>query len=468
MKTDKIRKCLYIFIIVVSICGLAGCAKSNSSESPQSKESGADAALVPEEKQEVSFSDKPVNWNDMQWISMKEKMSEDDYEVLTEYLPAITQGIKIKWQEDENENEDLPGSLTLKEFWQTAVGTYGENEKIGWLGGPEIVCIQVGDLVSGNTGKEIVIETMSECYDKVLLCKIGNQYYGKVYGKRALCGMTNTGISWEGKEIGSYNQEVWNGREISTRICAQVKGKNNRIESYRIGNKEVSEKKFKDWEKKNVREAGSVESYSELPERKYNDLVVEEKTYTKSYKEGMNVTYTYPVVRGNSKAAKTINKFYKKKKKEWISQNEKYLEPASVEETTYYDTVDFVILYQDDTYIDVMQYGYHYLGGGHGNPYRINYIFSVKTGERLTATNILGKTKKEINQHIRERYLEYYNKVKDTDENPFMELNLIKDDLDSDWVGENFYYLSTEGQLIFFAPPYRLGSFAAGFIEVEY
>ncbi len=466
MKTDKIRKCIYIFITVISLCGLAGCAKWSSSELPQSKEAGADVSSVPEEKQEVSFSDKPVNWNDMHWISMKEKMSEEDYEVLTEYLPAITQGEKIKWQE--NENEDLSGDMTLKEFWQTAAGPYGEGEKIGWLGGPEIIRMQVGDFVSGNTGKEIVIETMSECYDKMLLCKIGNQYYGKVYGKRALYGMTNTGISWEGKEIGSYNQEVWNGREISTRICAQIRGRNNQIEGYRIGNQEVSEEKFKDWEKKNVLEAGRAESYSELPERKYNDLVIEEKTYTKSYKEGMNVTYTYPAIQGNSKTAKTINKFYKKKKKEWILQNEKYLEPASVEETTYYDTVDFVILYQDDTYIDVMQYGYHYLGGGHGNPYRINYIFSVKTGERLTATNILGKTKKEINQHIRERYLEYYNKVKDTDENPFMELNLIKDDLDSDWVGENFYYLSTEGQLIFFAPPYRLGSFAAGFIEVEY
>jgi len=217
------------------------------------------------------------------------------------------------------------------------------------------------------------------------------------------------------------------------------------------------------------------------------ELKITMKTYERTYKtkSGLvykTVSYQYPVVSGDSEAAAAINKFYAAQKKKWIKGSKNNLAYAKSDITQlakdsgdewdddrhYSDDVICEITSQDDRYISVMQTGYEYTLGAHGMPYRISYILDAKTGQKVTAAQLLGMTKKEVNEKVYSLYLQKKKKLEGSDENPFFPTDSDKaflKSMESMDFNKNMYYLKN-GKLRFYVDPYALGPYAAGYIEV--
>ena len=54
--------------------------------------------------------------------------------------------------------------------------------------------------------------------------------------------------------------------------------------------------------------------------------------------------------------------------------------------------------------------GYTYEGGAHGNPYRSCLTFDSETGKKLTAANVFGISKKQLNDKVHKLYLAKFDK----------------------------------------------------------
>ncbi len=412
-----------------------------------------------------------VNYDDIVWTGMKEKMTEQEYADFEDYLPVLYGEVEVHWTttyEAWEEGEESKGCQeTLKELLDHADqggGSYDYFANNRWHKNENIREIQMGDMI-GNDGKQELILGTELNPAHILIYKYGDAYYGTYYARRSFQCPRENGYYWAGKERGSYQRMEFDGKNLQENIMAQISHGNDNHFVYEIAGKKVTEKDFHHWEKENVDNIKEITTYYELPMRKYNDMKINTKTWTKSYKEGLDLCYTYPKIKGTSQAAKKINTFFAQQRKQWIAEHASVRKAAKKDEMHYSDDIDYVIVYQNEECINVMQTGYRYYGGGHGMPYRISTIFSVETGDVLTPMDILEQNKTEINEHVKQRYLEKWEKEKT--ESGLWEPEMIEEELNSDFVDETLYYLY-EGKLIFFAPPYRLGSFAAGFIEVEY
>ena len=189
----------------------------------------------------------------------------------------------------------------------------------------------------------------------------------------------------------------------------------------------------------------------------------------------MTFSYQYPFVKGNSAVANKINQFYKKARKDWYAADRTYRAEAkelwkSDEHPSghYSDDVSCLIGYSGNDYIGILQDGYIYTGGAHGSPYRLNAIFSAKTGKQVSAMEITGKTKKELNQIVRKDLKKSFRK------NPkdFYDKKTFLEGLKYDFAGKGSYYLmkdkkSGKPYLTFYAEPYLLAPYAAGYIETN-
>lgn len=209
-------------------------------------------------------------------------------------------------------------------------------------------------------------------------------------------------------------------------------------------------------------------------------LKLSTKTFEKEYKtkEGLlykKISFTYPVAEGNSEAAQTFNNFYKKVLAKWKKATKENLKDAKEVVTAmqneegdryFTDEVACEITSEDEKYISVLQSGYDYAMGAHGMPYRYTYIFDAKTGKKVSAANLLGMSKKQLNEKVRSLYIKRYDKTQKEGNYLFypnkeeVKATLAKMDFNN-----NLYYLKN-GKVRFYADPYALGPYAAGFIEV--
>lgn len=207
-----------------------------------------------------------------------------------------------------------------------------------------------------------------------------------------------------------------------------------------------------------------------------------EQTYT--YEDGtayLEASYEYPQITDDSAAAAKINNYLKKQYEKWKAQLDKdavdyktdyesYLGSLNNEEKprwTYTDTVTYEVTNNDGKYFSVLLSGYLYTGGAHGMPYRIPMTFDAATGEKLTAAKILGTTKAKTNAKVRKLYLKQYDK-KGAEAGFYGEGASGREALQKTLNGMNFnntFYVKN-GKLVFYADPYILGPYAAGFMEV--
>lgn len=200
------------------------------------------------------------------------------------------------------------------------------------------------------------------------------------------------------------------------------------------------------------------------------------KKYTlKNGKAYMKLSYQLPLVAGDSEAARAINDFYSKEKQKWINGHNNDRKDASRDgknggHAWSDDIMNCRVSFQD-SYINIYQEGYYYTGGAHGMPYRISHIFSVATGQQVTAAQVFGLTNQQVNEKVREKYIKRYNKTRGTNKCQFYGFDngkwLKKELKKIDFAGDEKYYLK-KGKLVFYADPYMLGPYAGGFIEVSF
>lgn len=230
---------------------------------------------------------------------------------------------------------------------------------------------------------------------------------------------------------------------------------------------------------------------SQQPAKAATGFKVADKKYEKSYQlddgsDYYKLTYQYPVLKGNSAAAKKINQTLEKQRKEWIkktktnadkykSEYEEYLTWAGKNDRawTYSDDVSYEITNNDGKYFSVLISGYEYTGGAHGMPYRIAYTFDAKTGQKLTAAKLLKTSKAKLNEKVRKLYLKKYDKEGidagfyasvEGDKNSASGRTELKKAL-APMDFNNAFYVK-DGKAVFYAEPYVLGPYAAGYIEV--
>ncbi|MDE7311351.1 MAG: DUF3298 and DUF4163 domain-containing protein [Eubacterium sp.] len=214
------------------------------------------------------------------------------------------------------------------------------------------------------------------------------------------------------------------------------------------------------------------------PNEDETELTFKMKTYKKDYKTEDGKTYKqvsfeYPSATGSSQAAQAFNQFYKKLLTKWKKQIKENLDDAKslVQEMEksgvyYSDEVTCKITSQDDKYISVLQSGYEFTLGAHGMPYRYSYVFDAKTGKKVSAASMLGISKSQLNQKVRSLYLKKFDKTNKEENYMFyQDRNAVKETLDKMDFNNNLYYLKN-GKLRFYADPYAVGPYAAGFIEV--
>ncbi len=225
-------------------------------------------------------------------------------------------------------------------------------------------------------------------------------------------------------------------------------------------------------------EGTAADEPDQAAESQSEGLQLKMKTYKKDYKtkEGRiykTVSFEYPVAQGDSDAAKAFNKFYKSLLTKWKKAAQENLkdaqeDTAQLEDTERYysDEVRCEITADDGKYISILQLGYDYSMGAHGMPYRYTYIFNAQTGKKVSAADLLGLSKKQLNEKVRGLFLNKFDKSYGTDEHPFYANRAdVKATLEKMDFNKNLYYLKN-GKVRFYADPYVVGPYAAGFIEV--
>lgn len=200
------------------------------------------------------------------------------------------------------------------------------------------------------------------------------------------------------------------------------------------------------------------------------------QTYTKEYKTEDGTVYKelsfeYPKAEDGSEAAEAFNKFYKNLRTKWLRQAKENLEDAKEivsqreDDTHYSDQVTCEITNNDKDYICVVQHGYTYEMGAHGMPYRYSYIFDVKTGKKVSAADMLGMTKAQLNKKVRNLYLKKFDKTQKEENFMFYpNREQVEEALSEMDFNQNQYYLKN-GKIRFYADPYAVGPYAGGFIE---
>lgn len=208
-------------------------------------------------------------------------------------------------------------------------------------------------------------------------------------------------------------------------------------------------------------------------------------TYAKDYKLDDGTTYftvkgKFPQIKDDSEVATKINQALTKEKtrmiRQWKKDSAEYKKDAEEfknEELTgieYGDEITYKVYSNDEKYFSVMLSGYLFLGGAHGTPYRSCLTFNAQTGEKLTAAKVFGISKKQLNQKVKKLYLNKYDKKgeeagffpgTDAEDGRKQLQNNLKDmDFNNDFYIKN-------GKAVFYASPYALGPYAAGFISVS-
>ncbi len=120
-------------------------------------------------------------------------------------------------------------------------------------------------------------------------------------------------------------------------------------------------------------------------------------------------------------------------------------------------------------FLTVDMSGYWYGGGAHGYPYRDQYLFDLDTGEALTITDFYDGSETEFKTLIAEKTEEnFYSYDLEDYGSPYFASN------GGDVYEQAYEYSSldsgtidfTEDGIIYYYPPYDMGPYASGFIEI--
>lgn len=217
---------------------------------------------------------------------------------------------------------------------------------------------------------------------------------------------------------------------------------------------------------------------------------VDEVSYKKDYKLKDGTTYfsvegKFPQITDNSASADKINQALTKEKnkivRQWKKDASEYkkeysfmLKDAKKEgykiEWTYGDGIDCEVQANNENYFSVVFTGYLFTGGAHGMPYRKCLTFNAQTGEKLTAAKLFGISKAKLNQKVKNLYLEKCDKAGKKADNYFYPSDDVRATLQESLKELDFnnaFYVKDNGKAVFYADPYAVAPYAAGFVEVS-
>lgn len=209
---------------------------------------------------------------------------------------------------------------------------------------------------------------------------------------------------------------------------------------------------------------------------------VEKVSYSKNYQLDDGTTYfsvkgKFPTIKDDSEEAEKMNTALMKEKnriiKSWKKQaaevKQDYIDEVNAgysSDVAFGDEIQCKITANNEKYFSVILSGYTYLGGAHGTPYRSCLTFDAKTGEKLTAAKLFGISKKQLNNKVHKLYLAKFNKNNPNDGFYPVTRKEFKEDIKNMNFNTDFY-VKDNGKAVFYADPYALGPYAAGFIQVS-
>ena len=118
-------------------------------------------------------------------------------------------------------------------------------------------------------------------------------------------------------------------------------------------------------------------------------------------------------------------------------------------------------------YMTVDMSGYWYGGGAHGYPNRNQFLFDLNTGEEVTIKDLYPKSEEEFKTLVAEKTEEDYSSYT-YEESPYMAENgeMVYDSAYDEASFETTHVEYFEDGVLIVYPPYDMGSYAAGYIEV--
>lgn len=217
---------------------------------------------------------------------------------------------------------------------------------------------------------------------------------------------------------------------------------------------------------------------------------VDEVSYEKDYKLKNGTVYfsvegKFPQITDNSASADKINQALTKEKNKIVRQWKKNASEYKKEYSsmlkdakknkyeigwTYGDSIDCEVEANDGNYFSVVLTGYLFTGGAHGSPYRVCMTFDAQTGEKLTAARLFGISKAKLNQQVKNLYLEKCDKAGKKADNYFYASDDVRATLQENLKNMDFnnaFYVKSNGKVVFYADPYAVAPYAAGFVEVS-
>lgn len=217
---------------------------------------------------------------------------------------------------------------------------------------------------------------------------------------------------------------------------------------------------------------------------------VKKVSYSKDYTLDDGTTYftvkgKFPQITDDSATAKKINEALVKEQEKLISGWEtdsvtykgeytSMMEEAKKEgydfQWTYGDAIACKVTANNDKYFSTVLTGYLFTGGAHGMPYRISMTFDAKTGEQLTAAELFGISKAKLNRKVKNLYLAKCDKEGEDAGFYFYPSDDIRVTLQNNLKALDFnnaFYVKNNGKAVFYADPYAVAPYAAGFVEVS-
>ena len=190
--------------------------------------------------------------------------------------------------------------------------------------------------------------------------------------------------------------------------------------------------------------------------------------------EACSVSLEYPVFEGALPAETAINVFYQ----EWVSdkldawetgENPLVTEAVEIRESgadiegmpPFSDEYSVTDVAMTQGVISILQENYLYTGGAHGMPGRENHIFSGTDGKEVTLLDVLPISEEEVNALVKEQFL---TRIEEHPEDGFFPEAADTVNATTDFISQS--YLTQDG-VVFYAQPYELGPYAAGYIEVS-
>lgn len=186
------------------------------------------------------------------------------------------------------------------------------------------------------------------------------------------------------------------------------------------------------------------------------------------------MSMAYPVFEGEEEGVAEINRFYQ----EWSER--KIAEYEAEEDSTRQSALEVYRESKDagwpgpwsenyevacvktwNGYVSVLMDSYLYEGGAHGMPYREGHVFRLSDGQEVELSELTDKEQGEWDKILRARFAA---RIEQGEEAEFFEdaLETIKV---RDMKDVGYYF--TETGIAFYLPPYEIGSYSTGYVEVE-